>query len=230
MYITAIIPAAGMGSRMKTRENKLFMKLDKKPVLYHTLKNFVDNSFIDQIILVLQENEINRCKEVVLRYFESKKSRIDLIVGGKSRKESVSRGIEAVDQKTDYIIIHDGARPLVSSKIINNVIGALEKDSAVTTGVNVKDTIKIKDQNNYVVKTINRNNLTSIQTPQAFSYDLIKKAHQSNIYDNKITDDAYLVELMNENVKIINGSYENIKITTPIDIEMAREILKSRRE
>jgi len=205
------------------------MKLDKKPVLYHSLTNFVNNSFIDKIILVLQENEIKRCKEMVLRYFKFKKDQIDLIVGGSSRKESVSKGIEAADQKTDYIIIHDGARPLVTSKIINNVIGALEKETAVTTGVNVKDTVKIKDQNNYVVKTINRNNLTSIQTPQAFSYDLIKKAHQSNIlFDKKITDDAYLVELMNESVKIVEGSYENIKITTLIDIEIAKEILKSR--
>lgn len=230
MYITAIIPAAGMGSRMGIRENKLYLKLEDKPVLYHTLHNFITNSFIDKIILVLRENEIKRCEREVLSLFNRDKGKIKMVKGGQSRKESVYNGIKNSPKKTDYIIIHDGARPLITQKIINNVIGAIEKEEAVTTGVNVKDTIKIKDQNNYVVKTINRDNLISIQTPQAFSYDLIKKAHQSNIYDKNITDDAYLIELMNKSIKIVKGSYENIKITTPIDITIAEEILRSRRE
>ena len=230
MYITAIIPAAGMGSRMGIRENKLYLKLEGKPVLYHTLYNFVSNSFIDKIILVLQENEMDRCQREILSLFDKGSKKVEMVKGGQSRKESVFNGIKNSPMKTDYIIIHDGARPLITQKIINNVIGALEQEEAVTTGVNVKDTIKVKDQNNYVVKTINRDNLTSIQTPQAFSYDLIKKAHQSNIYDKNITDDAYLIELMNKSVKIIEGSYENIKITTPIDITIAEKILKSRRE
>ncbi|HKL12652.1 MAG TPA: 2-C-methyl-D-erythritol 4-phosphate cytidylyltransferase [Halanaerobiales bacterium] len=230
MYITAIIPAAGMGSRMGIRENKLYLELEDKPVLYHTLSNFVNNSFIDDIILVLQENEMNRCEKEILTLFNKNKNKIKMVKGGKSRKESVYNGIKRSPDDTDYIIIHDGARPLITQQIINNVIGALENEEAVTTGINVKDTIKVKDSNNYVVKTINRDNLTSIQTPQAFSYDLIKKAHQSTLYDKNITDDAYLIELMNKSVKIIKGSYENIKITTPIDITIAEEILKSRRE
>jgi len=230
MYITAIIPAAGMGSRMGIRENKFYLELEDKPVLYHTLSNFVNNSFIDDIILVLQENEMNRCEKEILTLFNKNKNKIKMVKGGKSRKESVYNGIKRSPDDTDYIIIHDGARPLITQQIINNVIGALENEEAVTTGINVKDTIKVKDSNNYVVKTINRDNLTSIQTPQAFSYDLIKKAHQSTLYDKNITDDAYLIELMNKSVKIIKGSYENIKITTPIDITIAEEILKSRRE
>jgi len=230
MYITAVIPAAGMGSRMGIRENKLYLKLEDKPVLYHTLHNFVSNSFIDKIILILQENEMDRCEREILSLFKKGRKKIEMVKGGQSRKESVFNGIKNVPKKTDYIIIHDGARPLITQKIINNVIGFLEKEEAVTTGVDVKDTIKVKDHNNYVVKTINRDNLTSIQTPQAFSYELIKKAHQSDIYDKNITDDAYLIELMNKSVKIVEGSYENIKITTPIDITIAEEILKSRRE
>ena len=230
MYITAIIPAAGMGSRMGIRENKLYLKLEDKPILYHTLSNFVNNSFINDIILVLQENEMNRCEKEILSLFHKNKNKIKMTKGGQTRKESVYNGIKSAPENTDYIIIHDGALPLITQQIINNVIGAIEKEEAVTTGVNVKDTIKVKDYNNYVVKTINRNNLTSIQTPQAFSYDLIKKAHQSNLYDKNVTDDAYLIELMNKSVKIIKGSYENIKVTTPIDITIAEEILKSRRE
>ena len=230
MYITTIIPAAGMGSRMGMRENKLYIELEDKPVLYHTLENFVYNSFINKIILVIQPNEMDRCQKEVIDLFDSRKTKIEMVSGGDTRKESVSNGINAAPKETDYILIHDGARPLITSDIINNVIGTLEQEEAVTTGVDVKDTIKIKDHNSYVVKTINRANLTSIQTPQGFTYSLIKKAHASNIFDKNITDDAYLIELMNKNVKIIQGSYENIKITTPIDITIAEEILKSRRE
>jgi|AntRauTorckE6833_2_1112554.scaffolds.fasta_scaffold00817_10 2-C-methyl-D-erythritol 4-phosphate cytidylyltransferase len=228
MYNTVVIPAAGMGSRMNMRENKLFIKLDGKPVLYHTLKTFIENSFIEEIIIVMQENEIKYCQKNIVNLFESKKN-IKIVVGGKTRKDSVFNGIKAADKKTDNIIIHDGARPLITNDIINKILGTLESEVAVTTGVNVKDTIKIKDHNDYVVKTVNRNNLTSIQTPQGFKYELIEKAHQENTFDKTITDDAYLIELMNEKVKIIEGSYENIKVTTPIDITTAEEILKSRR-
>lgn len=228
MYNTVVIPAAGMGSRMNMRENKLFIKLDGKPVLYHTLKTFIENSFIEEIVIVMQENEIEYCQKNIVNLFESKKN-IKIVVGGKTRKDSVFNGIKAADEKTDNIIIHDGARPLLTNDIINNILGTLENEVAVTTGVNVKDTIKIKDHSDYVVKTVNRNNLTSIQTPQGFKYELIKKAHQEKTFDKTITDDAYLIELMNEKVKIIEGSYENIKVTTPIDITIAEEILKSRR-
>jgi 2-C-methyl-D-erythritol 4-phosphate cytidylyltransferase len=230
MYITAIIPAAGMGSRMNMSKNKLYINLDGKPVLYHTLKKFINNSFIEQVLVVLQEGEIEHFQNSILNLLGSKKNKIKTVVGGKTRKESVFNGLKAASVKSDYIIIHDGARPLVTDKIINNVIGSLEEEEAITTGVKVKDTIKIKDHNNYVVKTVNRENLVTIQTPQAFNYKLIKKAHQNKFFDKKITDDAYLIELMNKKVKIIEGSYENIKITTQIDLTIAEEILKSRRE
>jgi 2-C-methyl-D-erythritol 4-phosphate cytidylyltransferase len=230
MYITAIIPAAGMGSRMNMSKNKLYINLDGKPVLYHTLKKFINNSFIEQVLVVLQEGEIEHFQNSILNLLGSKKNKIKTVVGGKTRKESVFNGLKAASDKSDYIIIHDGARPLVTDKIINNVIGSLEEEEAITTGVKVKDTIKIKDHNNYVVKTVNRENLVTIQTPQAFNYKLIKKAHQNKFFDKKITDDAYLIELMNKKVKIIEGSYENIKITTQIDLTIAEEILKSRRE
>jgi len=228
MYISAIIPAAGSGSRMQTRENKLYIKLAGKPVLYHTLETFINNSFINKVILVLQTGQVKKFEKNVLKLLNDKKSKIQTIIGGASRKDSVFNGIKAAPDETDYIIIHDGVRPLITNGILNKVIGALEVEEAVTTGVRVKDTIKIKDHNNYVVKTVNRDNLISIQTPQAFNYDLIKEAHQTNIFDKNITDDAYLIELMNKKVKIIIGSYDNIKITTPIDIALAENILKSR--
>ena len=230
MYITAIIPAAGMGSRMNMRKNKLYIDLDGKPVLYHTLKKFINNSFIEQVLVVLQDGEIDHFQNSILNLLGTNKSKIKTVVGGKTRKESVFNGLKAASDKSDYIIIHDGARPLITDNIINNVIGSLEEEEAITTGVKVKDTIKIKDHNNYVVKTVNRDNLVTIQTPQAFNYELIKKAHQNKFFDKNITDDAYLIELMNKKVKIIEGSYENIKITTKIDLTIAEEILKSRRE
>lgn len=229
MYITAIIPAAGMGSRMKMSKNKLYINLDGKPVLYYTLKRFINNSFIDEVLVVLQDGETEHFKSSILNLLGSKKSKINTVIGGKTRKESVFNGLKAAPKKTDFIIIHDGARPLVTDEIINSVIGSLEEEEAITTGVKVKDTIKIKDHNNYVVKTVNRDNLVKIQTPQAFDYKLIKKAHQNKFFDKNITDDAYLIELMNKKVKIIEGSYENIKITTQIDLTIAEEILKSRR-
>ncbi len=230
MYTTAIVPAAGMGSRMNMSKNKLYINLDGKPVLYHTLKKFINNSFIEKVLVVLQDGETNHFKKNIFKLLGSKKSKIETVIGGKTRKESVFNGLKAAPDQTDYIIIHDGARPLVTDETINNLIGCLEKEEAITTGVKVKDTTKIKDQNNYVVKTINRENLVTIQTPQAFEYELIKKAHQNKFFDQNITDDAYLIELMNKKVKIIEGSYENIKITTQIDLTIAEEILKSRRE
>lgn len=229
MYITAIIPAAGMGSRMKMSKNKLYINLDGKPVLYYTLKRFINNSFIDEVLVVLQDGETEHFHSSILNLLGAKKNKINTVVGGKTRKESVFNGLKAAPEKTDYIIIHDGARPLVTDETINSVIGSLEEEEAITTGVKVKDTIKIKDHNNYVVKTVNRDNLVNIQTPQAFDYKLIKKAHQNKFFDKNITDDAYLIELMNKKVKIIEGSYENIKITTQIDLTIAEEILKSRR-
>ncbi|MCF8002085.1 MAG: 2-C-methyl-D-erythritol 4-phosphate cytidylyltransferase [Halanaerobiales bacterium] len=230
MYITTIIPAAGMGSRMNMRKNKLYINLSGKPVLYHTLKKFINNTFIEEVLVVLQEGEIDHFQNSIFNILGTNKNKIKTVVGGKSRKQSVFNGLKAASDKSDYIIIHDGARPLITDEIINNVIGSLEDEEAITTGVKVKDTIKIKDHNNYVVKTVNRDNLVSIQTPQAFSYELIKEAHQNKFFDKNITDDAYLIELMNKKVKIIEGSYENIKITTQIDLTIAEEILKSRRE
>lgn len=230
MYITAIIPAAGMGSRMEMRKNKLYIDLNGKPVLYYTLKKFIRNSFIEKVVVVLQDGEEEHFKKEIFSLLGDKKKKIVTVIGGRTRKESVFNGIKAVPKITDYIIIHDGARPLVTNIIINNVIGGLEEEEAITTGVKVKDTIKIKDHNNYVVKTVNRDNLVIIQTPQAFDYELIKEAHQNKFFDENITDDAYLIELMNKKVKIIEGSYQNIKITTKIDITIAEKILKSRRE
>lgn len=230
MYITAIIPAAGMGSRMNMSKNKLYINLDGKPVLYYTLKKFINNSFVEKVLVVLQDGETEHFKKEIFNLLGDKKKKIETVIGGKTRKESVFNGLKTAPEKTDYIIIHDGARPLVTDEIINKVIGSLEREKAITTGVNVKDTIKIKDHNNYVVKTVNRENLVTIQTPQAFDYDLIKKAHRNKFFDKNITDDAYLIELMNKKVKIIEGSYENIKITTQIDLTIAEEILKSRRE
>lgn len=230
MYITAIIPAAGMGSRMKSNKNKVYLKLKGKPILYYTLKNFVYSSFVEEVILVLKEREFTYCTENVLNLFDRKIEKIKMVKGGLTRKDSVYNGIKKVSDKTDHVIIHDGARPLITPEIINNIIGTLESEDAVTTGVNLKDTVKIKDNNNYVVKTINRNNLSIIQTPQAFSYKLIKEAHQKQLFDKNITDDAGLVEMLNHKVKIIEGSYDNIKVTTPIDITIAEEILESRRK
>lgn len=226
MKLGVVIPAAGRGKRMKAGINKQFLTLGDRPILAHAVGIFDDHPQVDQIIVVTRKDEMEYCQKKIIDRFNFVKT--ILVAGGETRCQSVYAGLMGFPLAIDYVIIHDGARPLLSNKLLNRVIKALDKYKALTTGFKVKDTIKIRNNNEMVAKTLDRDRLVAIQTPQAFSYDLIVRAHQQFSGSGKVFDDAFLVEKLGQAVKIIKGSAENIKITTPVDLNYAKLILKNR--
>lgn len=231
--ITAIVLSAGKGSRMNSDIPKQYMLLDDKPVIYYSLKAFEDSA-VTEIILVTGKGDAEYCQNEIVQKYNIKKVTA-IVEGGKERYDSVYNGLEAANDP-DYVLIHDGARPLLDDEIIADSIEAVKEYDACVVGMPVKDTIKISDKDGYASETPDRNLLWLIQTPQAFSYKLILEAYKkmySDIEAGKtlpaITDDAMVVEYAaNKKVKLIKGSYENIKITTPEDIGVAKIFLKNR--
>lgn len=226
MKVTAIILAAGNGSRMKSNIKKQYILLAGKPILWHTINAF-ENSAVDDIVLVTGKDDIELCEEIVQASHFKKVSKI--VTGGDERYESVYNGLKCVID-TDIVLIHDGARPFVTEEIISRNIIAAQSDGACVTGVSVKDTIKIADEDNNVHHTPDRNTVWSVQTPQSFVYDLIKNAYDkmfdTGVFD--VTDDAMVVEKYTDHkVRIIQGDYSNIKITTPDDLIVGENFLKN---
>lgn len=228
----AIVLAAGRGSRMNSDIPKQYLKIKEKPVLYYALKTFQD-SFVDRIILVTSESDIEYCRRnIVEEYGFNKVTRI--VAGGKERYHSVYAGICAAGE-CDYIFIHDGARPFVTEMMLERAYRCVGEYDACVIGMPVKDTIKIADEEGFAATTPKRNLVWMIQTPQVFSYSLIKDAYTSLIKEEKnilqkgiqITDDAMVVESFTDRkVKLVEGSYENIKITTPEDLNIAESFLE----
>ena len=226
--VTAIVLAAGQGTRMGGKTAKQYLLLDGRPVLYYALLAF-EKSMVDEIILVAGEKDLPFCRtEIVEKYGFSKVTRI--VAGGKERYHSVYQGLKAAGG-ADYVLIHDGARPFVSDDIISRTIEAVKKEKACVVAMPVKDTIKIANEDHYAIETPNRSKVWMIQTPQAFSYDLILHAYEKVLAsgDTMITDDAMVLEKAeNIPVKLVQGSYTNIKITTPEDMKIAEIFLKDR--
>ena len=218
--VTAIVLAAGSGSRMNCSTKKQFMEIKGKPIVWYSLFAF-EKYGVDQIILVTGKEDIEYCRtEIVEKYGFTKVT--DIVAGGKERYQSVYNGLAKVTG--DIVLIHDGARPLITKEIIGRCIkGAIEYGACVA-GMPVKDTIKMVDGENVVTDTPNRSNVWITQTPQSFSYELVKNAYdkmQGGDYRN-ITDDAMVVERFSDHkVRFVEGDYSNIKITTPEDIFIA---------
>ncbi|MHB9095403.1 MAG: 2-C-methyl-D-erythritol 4-phosphate cytidylyltransferase [Eubacteriales bacterium] len=226
--IKAIIPAAGQGRRMKSYLNKQFMLLQGMPIIVHTLRVFQAADIISDIVLVCGAGEEEYYRKEILLNYEITKPTV-VVPGGKERQDSVYRGISTISDDGGYVMIHDGARPLATVDLINRIAEEVVLSGAVVAGVPVKDTIKRTDAGGFIIDTLQRERLWHIQTPQAFKLDLIKLAHeQAKGADYYGTDDATLVERMGVGVRIIPGSYENIKITTPEDIIVAETILQGR--
>lgn len=222
MKNVAIVLAAGQGKRMNSKVQKQFLLIKEKPVLYYTLNVFETSPLISEIILVTGKDEIEYCqKEIVEKYGFEKVSKI--VAGGKERYHSVYEGIKAIDE-ADYVLIHDGARPFVDGEMISRVCDAVKDHRACVVGMPVKDTIKIADDQGFAAQTPDRRKVWQVQTPQTFEYYLIKEAYEKLLADEPegITDDAMVVETMTKHkVKLVEGSYRNIKITTPEDLEIA---------
>ena len=212
---------------MGSRQNKIYMELKSYPILFYTLSVFTENKKIDQIVVVTRADELEFCqKNIIDRYFPGEK--IKLVAGGETRRESVFAGLQVFSPAIDYVIIHDGARPLITQVLIDDIIEALKDYNAVSVGTKLKDTVKVIDEKNTVIKTPERDTLIAVQTPQAFLYRDILEAHQKVPLDYPVTDDASLLEYLNKPVKIIEGSEENIKITTSFDLLIAEKILERR--
>lgn len=233
MKTTAIVLAAGQGKRMGSDVAKQFLLLDGKPVLYYSLKNF-EESLVDDVILVTGDGMQDYCRENIVKKYGFQKVRA-IVTGGKERYHSVAYGLRAVESDCDYVLIHDGARPFANPSIIERGMEAVVKYGACVVGMPVKDTIKISDENGFCESTPNRNRVWLIQTPQIFSYPLIHGAYEKLLQEEKrllekgvaITDDAMVAELFTDHkVKFVEGSYQNIKLTTPEDLEIAEVFLK----
>lgn len=222
----AIVLAAGSGKRMNSKVHKQYLIIQDRPVLYYSLKAFEDSA-VDEIVLVVGKGEEEFCrKEIVDKYGISKVKAI--VEGGKERYHSVFEGLKQTSD-ADYVLIHDGARPFVNQDIIRRCIQEVQKYQACVVGMPVKDTIKIADEEGYAKQTPDRKNVWMIQTPQTFSYALIYEAYEEMLKteDTAITDDAMVLErTKGKKSKLIEGSYRNIKITTPEDLLIANVYLQ----
>lgn len=220
-----VIVAAGTGSRMNMGINKQFIKLEGKEIIYYTIEKFYKNENIDDIVVVVKEEEAEFFrKEILDKYnFEN----IKLAYGGKERQDSVYNGLKSLDKNCNIVLIHDGARPFVSNRIIDKSIEEAKENKAIVVGVPVKDTIKVIDNDKNIVDTPNRNILWAVQTPQTFDYNLLIKSYEDAFKNGFYgTDDAMLVERIGYKVKMVEGSYNNIKITTQEDLSLGSQILK----
>ena len=219
-----LIMAAGKGSRMKSDVKKQFLKLNGVPILAITISKFDMCDKVDMIVIVAPKDDIKTCSDLCKEY--CKKTAYSVIEGGKERYNSVYNGIKFLEGKCRYVMIQDGVRPFVTEEIITKTLKSAEKYGACIPVVDVKDTIKEVDSNGMVTKTLKRSSLCAVQTPQAFEYNLIKKAYENLPPDLDVTDDASVVEISGGNVKIVEGSYDNIKITTIEDLDSGLAILK----
>lgn len=224
--IAAIVLAAGAGKRMNSAVRKQYLTLGGKPVLFFSLKAF-EESEVTEIVLVVGEGEAEYCREQIIDKYGIRK--ISAVVeGGRERYHSVYAGLAAV-RGADYVLIHDGARPLLTADIIERSIAAVKLHDACVVGMPVKDTIKIVSEDGFSAETPDRSSLWQIQTPQTFFYPLIWEAYESVITKEEcaVTDDAMVLERMTgKRVKVIEGNYRNIKITTPEDLIVAEAYLQ----
>lgn len=213
--ISVIITAAGSGTRMNSNISKQFIKIKGIPIIERTLKKFYNLNIIDEIILIIKEEEAEYYNKLKEKYHK----KIKIVFGGNTREESTYNGLLATDEKSEIIICHDGVRPFVTEKIILDSVESMEYYNAVIVGVPVKDTVKSIKEDNTIAFTPARKYLYNAQTPQVFKRDLILNAYKKGFSENiQVTDDSSLMEVIGEQVKIIPGSYSNIKITTKEDL------------
>lgn len=219
--VTAILLCAGNSSRYGKGINKNFELINNKYIFCYSLDIFDSNSYIDDIIIVIKEKDKEFVQNIINK--NNYKKNIKIIIGGNSRNESVYNAINNTLSK--YVLIHDGARPLIKHEYINKCIESIKNYNGVCIGVKSKDTIKICNDNNEVINTTERCNTWIISTPQCFNRKILLESHKKNKLDN-ITDDCMLLENNNYKVKVIEGDYSNIKITTQNDLEIVKSLIE----
>lgn len=236
--IAAIVLAGGKGKRMGSDIPKQYLSVDGHPVLYYSLRAFEESPLVDEIVLVVGKGETDSCMEHMVKPWNIGKVR-HVVEGGKERYHSVHEGLKAI-RAADYVLIHDGARPLVTDRIIRDSVEGAREFGTCVAAMPVKDTIKVADAEGFSAETPDRSSLWLMQTPQSFSYPLIRRAYDmlarleaegGQVWEQlHITDDAMVAEtFLKIRVKLISGDYANIKITTPEDLIVAEALLKSRK-
>ena len=223
--VCALIPAAGKGSRMAHSVKKPYLKLAQKPILAHTVQRFEQNSAVDAIFVIVDRTDFSECRAAVLRPYPFTKVQ-ELVEGGETRQMSVYNGVRALSADVDFVIVHDGVRPFVTDEVIFACLTAADECGAAVAAVPVKDTIKVANEDSLIVETPVRDRLWAVQTPQVFRKSLLEEAHQvAHARQLTATDDASLVEQLGFPVKLVKGSYANLKITTPIDLQVAEVLI-----
>ena len=218
-----LVPAAGSGSRMKAGKNKLLIKLEGESLIYWTLKSIFSANLVSWVGIIGQPND----KKELLNSLKDFSNKIKWINGGNTRQESVFNGINSLPSNAKKVLIHDGARCLISPELINKCALGLEENDAVILATKVTDTVKVVDDKGEIQETPNREYLWAAQTPQGFLVDRLRQAHEIAINKSwTVTDDASLFEMLNWKVKIIEGNASNIKITSPMDLKIAKLFLK----
>ena len=220
--VSAIIVAAGKGVRMKGTMRKQYLDLSGRPVLAHSIMAFDLCSLVEEIFLVVPEEDVEYCQKKILSLLDLKTC-INLVPGGAKRQDSVYNGLQAIKKNTETVVIHDGVRPFIHPEDLKACILGSKKYGACILATAAIDTLKRVGESDFILTTLPRENIWLAQTPQAFQYDLIIKAHETaRRYGYIGTDDASLVEKLEEDVKIINGSRFNIKITKKEDLDIAK--------
>lgn len=233
----AIVLAAGQGKRMKSKIQKQFLLLEEKPVIWYALHAF-EESRVDDVILVTGADEIAYCRDEIVGKYGFSKVRA-IVAGGKERYHSVYEGLKALGSQLSYregdcVLIHDGARPFVDEPMIERIVSDIRSYSAAVAGMPSKDTVKLVDADGFASVTPERAHVWMIQTPQGFTYPLIRAAYDKMMsreeYQQGVTDDAMVVETMTDHkVRLTEGSYRNIKVTTPEDMEVAAAFLQNKK-
>jgi len=228
MIVSAIIVAGGSGTRMEHPIRKQYILLGNRPILSHTLEVFTTCGLIRDIILVIPQGDVEYCKINVLPHARGA-GKVVLVTGGEVRQESVYSGLKAVEGTDGIVLIHDGVRPFVHTDLISTLIEVAEQEGACIPGIPAFDTLKKVNRSGVVKETMERGSVCLVQTPQAFQYSLIRKAHDVASKEGFLgTDDASLAERMGYPVRLIQGRKDNIKITTQEDLELAHAILFSK--
>ena len=222
--VGAVIVAAGSSQRMGGTD-KMFAPLGGQPLLARVIDVFQKCDAVDQIVVVLGQPNLEQGRQLVAKHKWSKvgPDGIGICLGGERRQDSVKNGLNHL-RHCDWVVIHDGARPLVTAEIIKNGLAAALETGAAIAAVPVTDTVKIAGEDQFVLKTLDRQNLWAVQTPQVFRFAIIDEAHHHG--HNEVTDDAMLVEQLGYKVKLYMGSYNNIKVTTPGDMAMAAALFQ----
>ncbi len=228
-WVAAVVPAGGSGTRMGNEIPKQFLQLSGVPLLIHALRVLESSRTITEIVVVVPEDAVTSCRDELLPQFAfSKVSKVT--AGGARRQDSVRNGLQAVDERTTIVVVHDAVRPFVTGAMVEQVVDGARTHGAAIAAIPLHDTVKRAAPDGMIETTLDRQRLWSAQTPQAFKVELLREAHRSSRQSGvEATDDAFLVEQIGHHVAIVHGSPDNIKVTRPEDLVMGEAILAARR-